>query len=716
MENFLDELNPEQLAAVTAAPGHLLVLAGAGSGKTRVLTHRIAWLLETHAASAHGILAVTFTNKASHEMRQRLEKILPFESRHLWIGTFHSIAHRLLRLHYAKAQLAENFQIIDSDDQYRLIRRILAQLNLDEKQFPPRQAQWFISAQKEKGLRAHAIDDERDAFMRTQVKIYTAYEALCQQNHLVDFSELLLRVHELWRNEPEILAHYRARFSHILVDEFQDTNSMQYAWIRQLAGEHTQVMIVGDDDQSIYGWRGAQAENLAHFSRDYPNVTTVRLEQNYRSTKTILNAANAVIAQNSDRLGKELWTEGETGEPISLYEAFDEHDEARFIRACIQRAFDQGYSYKDIAILYRSNAQSRVLEETLLEGNISYRIYGGLRFLDRAEIKDCLGYLRLLYNTDDDTAFERVVNQPPRGIGDKTLQQLRDLAREEKISLWQACEKARLNKTLTPRAATSIAEFMNLIESLKPLMNSMPLDQVLDKMIQGAGLQAHYQKDRSEKGLAKVENLAEFIVFAREFKAEENSELPLVAAFLSQAVLDSGEKEAALGEDAVQMMTLHSAKGLEFPMVFMAGLEEGLFPHYLSANEADGLAEERRLCYVGMTRAMKKLYLTHAQSRSLHGSGSLKQRSRFLAEVPEEYLQQERRQTKFSAYPTQRSPTRLQANTSGFSLGQTVRHPLFGEGTVLDLEGQGEHTRVQVRFKHSGSKWLVLSFAKLEKV
>ncbi len=707
---LLELLNSEQVAAVTAAPGHLLILAGAGSGKTRVLTHRIAWLLTTGHAHANGILAVTFTNKAAHEMRHRLQQVAPYDVRHLWIGTFHSIAHRLLRLHWQAAGLSENFQIIDSDDQYRLVRRVLAQLNLDEKNWPPRQAQWFINSQKELGLRAAQVDDEHDAFRRTQIRIYSAYEELCAATNSVDFAELLLRVHELWRNSPDILAHYQARFSHLLVDEFQDTNAMQYAWIRQLAGANTDVMVVGDDDQAIYGWRGALAENLAQFLKDYANVTTICLEQNYRSTKTILHAANAVIAKNDDRLGKELWTEGEEGEPISLYEAFDEHDEARFIRSCIQKAYSQGVAYSAMAILYRSNAQSRVLEETLLEGHISYRIYGGLRFFDRAEVKDALAYLRLVYNVDDDTAFERIVNQPPRGIGDKTMEQLRDAARGNALSLWQAARKLITEGALANRAATAINGFIELILALQPIVQQTQIDSMLEQILQRSELSAYYKKDRSEKGLAKSENLDELITVAKEFSPEANTDLPPLAAFLAQAVLDSGEKEAAMGEDAVQMMTLHSAKGLEFPIVFMCGLEEGLFPHYLSVNDGDGLAEERRLCYVGMTRAMKKLYLTYAQSRQLHGRSECKKHSRFLSEIPKEYIKKERLSSSF---------TPLRATSGyGFNLGERVRHPLFGEGTILAFEGSGDHARVQVQFVNfeHGTKWLVCSFAKLQKV
>ncbi len=711
---LLDVLNSEQTAAVSAEPGNVLVLAGAGSGKTRVLTHRIAWLLSMGYAEAYGVLAVTFTNKAAQEMRHRLQDILPLDVRHLWIGTFHSLAHRLLRLHWREAGLSETFQIIDSEDQYRLVRRVLAQLNLDEKHWPPRQAQWFINTQKELGLRAESVDDQHDVFRRTQIRIYAAYEALCAATQSVDFSELLLRVHELWRNAPDILAHYQARFTQILVDEFQDTNAMQYAWIRQLAGPNTHVMVVGDDDQSIYGWRGACAENLAQFIQDYREVKTIRLEQNYRSTQTILNAANAVISKNSARLGKALWTEKEEGEPISVYEAFDEYDEARFIRHCIQGAYEQGVSYSAMAILYRSNAQSRLLEELLLEQCIAYRIYGGLRFFDRAEIRDALAYLRLIYNVEDDTAFERIVNQPPRGIGDKTLQQLRDTARENALSLWQATYKLLDERLLSARAATSMKEFVDLIEKLRPVTQQAELEIMLEKIFEHSGLYAFYKKDRSEKGLAKVENLDELITVAKEFSPDVDNDLPALAAFLAQAVLDSGEKEALIGEDAVQLMTLHAAKGLEFPVVFMCGLEEGLFPHYLSVNENEemGLAEERRLCYVGMTRAMKKLYLSYAQSRQLHGRSERKRRSRFLAEIPKQYLRAERLNQSFSM------PTRTQTFSDyGFGLGERVRHPSFGEGTILAFEGKGEHARVQVQFASpQGTKWLVLSFAKLQSV
>ncbi len=705
---LLERLNSVQVAAVTAPPGHLLILAGAGSGKTRVLTHRIAWLLANDLAKANSILAVTFTNKAAHEMRHRLQQVAPYDVRHLWIGTFHSIAHRLLRIHWQAAGLLETFQIIDSDDQYRLVRRVLVQLNLDEKHWPPRQAQWFINAQKEVGLRAAEVEDEHDAFRRTQIRIYSAYEALCASTSSVDFAELLLRVHELWRNSPEILAHYQTRFTHLLVDEFQDTNAIQYAWIRQLAGVNTDVMVVGDDDQAIYGWRGALAENLAQFLKDYSNVTTICLEQNYRSTQTILHAANAVIAKNSDRLGKELWTEEEEGEAISLYAAFDEHDEARFIRGCIQKASSQGVAYSAMAILYRSNAQSRVLEEILLEANIQYRIYGGLRFFDRAEIRDALAYLRLLYNVNDDTAFERIVNQPPRGIGDKTLQQLRDVARDNALSLWQAARKLLEERALASRASTAINHFIELIVALQPIVQQTQIDSMLEQILQRCELYSFYKKDRTEKGLAKVENLDELVNVAKEFNPDANTDLPPLAAFLAQAVLDSGEKEAAIGEEAVQLMTLHSAKGLEFPVVFMCGLEEGLFPHYLSVNEGDGLAEERRLCYVGMTRAMKKLYLSYAQSRQLHGRSERKQASRFLSEIPKQYLKKERLSSTFTP--------RINTSEYGFHLGDRVRHPLFGEGTILAFEGSGDHARVQVQFVdfEKGTKWLVCSFAKLQ--
>lgn len=715
----LQALNTAQREAVTAPPGHLLVLAGAGSGKTRVLVHRMGWLQQSLGVSPWNILAVTFTNKAAAEMRGRIEELSGTPINSMWIGTFHGLAHRLLRAHWQDAELPQNFQILDSDDQYRLVRRTLAALSLDENQWSPKQVQWFISHNKEEGLRPQQVRDNGDLYTKTLIRIYLAYEEACQRNGMVDFAELLLRAYELWQKKPPLLQHYQQRFQHILVDEFQDTNTLQYAWLRLLAGNTGYLTIVGDDDQSIYGWRGAKIENIQRFNHDFPNSKLIRLEQNYRSTGNILAAANSLISNNGGRLGKTLWTNDGAGELISLYAAFNEIDEARFIVDKIKTWVKQGNSRCEVAVLYRSNAQSRVIEEALIEMAIPYRIYGGLRFFDRAEIKDALAYLRLISNRDDDTAFERVVNVPTRGIGDQTLSFLRQEARARSISLWQMASLAIIETLLPSRAANAVVAFLKLIEQMQTDTEHLGLAEQTQHMLHASGLLDHYRREKGEKGRARVENLEELINATKQFSPEA-SELPLLAAFLAHAALEAGDAQGDPFGDCVQLMTLHSAKGLEFPLVFLCGVEEGLFPHAMSLEEPGRLEEERRLCYVGMTRAMRKLYLTYAETRRLHGSEASHRPSRFIREIPAHLLEEVRLKTKVSrpisiSYP--KHPTTPSSTTSelysGLRLGQRVMHAKFGEGVIINYEGQGEHTRLQVKFAKEGMKWLVAAYAKL---
>lgn len=719
--DLLNDLNSAQQQAVSAPDGHLLILAGAGSGKTRVLVHRIAWLIRQERLSPNAILAVTFTNKAAAEMRGRLETLLNVPMHSMWVGTFHGLAHRLLRLHWQDAGLPQAFQILDSDDQYRLIRRILNALNLDEAQWPPKQAQWFINGQKDEGRRPHQIADHGDVFNKTMIRIYQAYEDACARGGLVDFAELLLRAYELWQKNPAILAHYQQRFRHVLVDEFQDTNTIQYAWLRLLINDQNYLMIVGDDDQSIYGWRGAKIENIQRFNKDFPNTKTIRLEQNYRSTGTILAASNALIAHNDGRLGKKLWTEGGDGELISVYAGFNDLDEARFIVEHIQRWLAKGFHRNEIALLYRSNAQSRVLEEALIQQGIPYRVYGGLRFFDRAEIKDALAYLRLIANRDDDAAFERVVNTPTRGIGEQTVTILREHARAQGLSLWRVATQLLSAATFANRAANALAAFLQLIDKLDTETTDLDLASQTEHVLHGSNLFMHFQKEKGEKGQARIENLEELINATRQYTPDQEQEMPPLAAFLSHVALEAGEHQGEKTQECVQLMTLHSAKGLEFPLVFLCGMEEGLFPHHMSKDEPGRLEEERRLCYVGMTRAMKKLYLTYAELRRLHGSESYHRPSRFLAEIPHELLEEVRLKTSITrpsnSYSQLNSvPDEEVISGTGLHLGQHVQHSVFGEGVVLNFEGYGPQARVQVKFHRHGSKWLVAAYAKLEPV
>ena len=720
VSRLIDPLNDAQREAVCAPQGPLLILAGAGSGKTRVLTHRIAWLMEVEHATPFSILAVTFTNKAAAEMRGRIETLLQRPAGGMWVGTFHGLAHRLLRAHWSEARLPQTFQILDSDDQYRTLRRVLKALDLDEAKWPPRQAQWFINARKDEGVRAQHIDDRGDPYARQMIRIYQAYEALCERSGLVDFAELLLRAHELWLKQPQVLAHYQNRFQHILVDEFQDTNAIQYAWLRMLASAHGRMFAVGDDDQSIYGWRGARIENIQQFARDFTGTRTLRLEQNYRSTGTILKAANALIANNSGRLGKNLWTDAADGEPILRYAAFNDLDEARFVVERIRQWVAKGGQRAEAAILYRSNAQSRNFEEALLQVGMPYRVYGGLRFFERAEIKDALAYLRLIANRDDDASFERVVNMPTRGIGDTTLETLRMQARSQQIPLWRAAVALTSTTGLSARAASALAAFLSLIETLARDTANLELHEQTEHVVQLSGLLDHHRKDKGEKGQARVENLEELSSAARQFNYEQEEGLDPLSAFLSHAALEAGEGQGTAWDDCVQLMTLHSAKGLEFPLVFLCGMEEGLFPHRLSIEEDRRLEEERRLCYVGLTRAKRQLYVTHAERRRLHGTDTYPSPSRFVNEIPADLMREVRLHgTAAAAAPVSSAQefapaADKQAMRSGLRLGQHVRHATFGEGVIMNYEGRGEQARVQVSFARAGSKWLMVAYANLQ--
>ncbi|HUW53927.1 MAG TPA: 3'-5' exonuclease [Rhodanobacter sp.] len=761
VSHLIDPLNDAQREAVCAPSGHYLILAGAGSGKTRVLTHRIGWLTQVERVPPWAILAVTFTNKAAGEMRTRLDALIPGGTQGLTVGTFHGIAHRLLRRHWREAGLPETFQILDADDQLRLVKRVVAGLGLDDAKFPPRQASWQINHWKDEGKRPDGIEHRDHPVTRTFVQIYQAYEDACRRAGLVDFAELLLRAHELWLRNPAVLEHYQQRWRHLLIDEFQDTNTLQYAWIRVLAGAtgraaSGQVFAVGDDDQSIYGWRGAKVENMQQFLRDFPGARTIKLEQNYRSTATILKAANSVIAHNGGRLGKQLWTAGGEGERIALYAAYNEQDEARFVIERI-REFIAGHddsppgSAKDCAILYRSNAQSRNFEEQLTQRNIKYRVYGGQRFFDRAEVKDALAFLRLTANRHDDAAFERAVNTPPRGIGERTLDALRRRARGENTSMWEAALTELAGGELAGRAKNAVRAFLALIDQMardfsgpetgdrgpegeprpsalapvftgppSPVPQPLTLAEQIDHAITHTGLRDFYEKDSRGNAESRVENLDELVNVASRFELTPDdieAGLSELSAFLSHAALEAGEHQGETWDDCVQLMTLHSAKGLEFPVVFLVGMEEGLFPSQRSVDDEGRLEEERRLAYVGITRARERLFVTHAESRRMHGTEMLARPSRFLGEMPGELIDEVRPRVQVSR-PLYSGAARHGASTAlaedlPVKLGQRVSHPSFGEGVVISAEGSGAHTRLQVNFEGAGSKWLVAAYAHL---
>jgi DNA helicase-2/ATP-dependent DNA helicase PcrA len=753
---LIDPLNEAQREAVCAPPGHYLVLAGAGSGKTRVLTHRIGWLTQADGVPPWAILAVTFTNKAAGEMRARLDALIPGSTQGLTVGTFHGIAHRLLRRHWRDAGLPETFQILDADDQLRLVKRVVAGLGLDDAKFPPRQACWQINSWKDEGKRPDGIEHRDHPVTHTFVTIYKAYEDACRRAGLVDFGELLLRAHELWLKNPAVLEHYQQRWRHLLIDEFQDTNTLQYAWIRVLAGSTGMVFAVGDDDQSIYGWRGAKVENMAQFLRDFPGARTIKLEQNYRSTSTILKAANHVIQRNGSRLGKELWTAGDEGERIALYAAYNEQDEARFVIERIREYIDEQGSAKDCAILYRSNAQSRNFEEQLVQRRIAYRVYGGQRFFERAEVKDALAYLRLTANRHDDAAFERAVNTPPRGIGDRTLDVLRRRARSENISMWEATLGELVGGSeLAGRAKNAVKAFLAMIDEMartyspsalrgegrgegpispetstlsasspsalreRESASTLTLAEQIEHAITHSSLRDFYERDSRGNAESRVENLDELINVASRFE-RSNEDLDAgiseLNAFLSNATLEAGENQGDTWDDCVQLMTLHSAKGLEFPVVFLVGMEEGLFPSQRSVDDEGRLEEERRLAYVGITRARERLIVTHAESRRMHGSEMLARPSRFLGEIPAELLDEVRPRVQVTR-PVYAGRSREHSSSLDESpsvkLGQRVSHPSFGEGVVISAEGSGAHTRLQVNFADAGSKWLVAAFANL---
>jgi len=771
VSHLLDGLNPAQREAVTAPAGHYLVLAGAGSGKTRVLTHRIGWLLEVDRVSPWAVLAVTFTNKAAGEMRARTEGLIANDLRGLTVGTFHGIAHRLLRRHWREARLPETFQILDSDDQQRLVKRTIQGMGLDEARFPPRQATWFINSAKDEGKRPDALNAGYNPVNATLIDIYRAYEAACQRAGLVDFAELLLRAHELWLQNDTLLQHYRERYRHLLIDEFQDTNTLQYAWIRVLAGSTGQVFVVGDDDQAIYGWRGARVENVHDFLRDFPSAKTIRLEQNYRSTGNILAAANAVIAHNPDRLGKELWTSGAAGTPIEVYAAYNEQDEARYVIDRIREYIAGDQKPSDIAILYRSNAQSRNFEEQLIQHDIAYRVYGGLRYFDRAEIKDALAYLRLVANRHDDAAFERAVNTPPRGIGERTLDSLRQRARRDEASLWEAALAELATDALAGRAKNALRAFLSLIDTLSrdclsprrpadveaPAIVQMELAaqavgssrdggaaidaiaeqrdadeplalaEQIEHAVARSGLRDFYEKDSRGSAESRVENLDELVNVASRFsRTPEDLEAGLseLAAFLAHAALEAGEGQGESWEDCVQLMTLHSAKGLEFPLVFLVGLEDGLFPSQKSTEEPGRLEEERRLAYVGITRAEQRLYLSRALVRSAWGSPSYNPASRFLEDIPAELVSW--------SGATERSASQVAADKAirrgrvagpglrpilNLSPGDRVSHDSFGLGRVVAVRGAAEQAEAEVDFGSDvGTKRLLLRYAPLAKL
>jgi DNA helicase-2/ATP-dependent DNA helicase PcrA len=710
---LLHALNEPQQQAVSTPAQSVLVLAGAGSGKTKVLVHRIAWKIQVDGLHPHHILAVTFTNKAANEMRERLETLLNRPIHPLWIGTFHGLAHRLLRYHSEQAHLPPTFQVMDSEDQLRLIKRLLKSAEVDEKKFPPRTVQGFINAQKDEGLRAASLFAE-NPYQKQLLSLYQTYEAQCYRSGLVDFAELLLRAHELLRDNPPLLQQYQQRFKQVLVDEFQDTNTIQYAWLRLLTGEQDNLFIVGDDDQSIYGWRGAKIENMQAFQRDYPQHLLVKLEQNYRSRGFILKAANALIAENPHRIGKNLWTTAGDGDKPAIYTAFNEQDEAYFVIEKIKQLRASGIRLTEMAILYRSNAQSRLFEERLMTNAIPYRIYGGLRFFERAEIKHALAYLRLVSNRHDDASFDRVVNFPTRGIGAKTLEWIAQLAKQQAMSLWQAAALLVEQAILPPRASLALKNFLLLIKGLSEQCENLPLYEKVNYVIENSGLQALYQQEKDLKDEGRLENLAELVNAARlfDYPQEEEHILSELDLFLTHASLEAGEMQAGEGEDYVQLMTLHSAKGLEFNTVFLVGLEEGLFPSQQSLTDPHRLEEERRLCYVGITRAMHTLFLTHAESRRLYGQDNRNKASRFLNDIPADLLEAVRLRTEItqSVKPMQRINT---LKTGTYQAGQKVSHAKFGEGVVLQSEGEGAKEKVQVNFKREGIKWLMLSHAKL---
>ena len=710
MSLHLEHLNPEQLAAVTLPDEHALILAGAGSGKTRVLTTRIAWLVKGARVAPAGILAVTFTNKAAREMLTRIGAMMTVNPRGMWIGTFHGLCNRMLRAHAREAGLPSAFQILDSQDQLAAIKRLSRSMNVDEERFPPRELQYFINDRKEEGVRARDVPPA-DENTRRVTELYAAYDEQCQREGVVDFPELLLRSYELLARNEILREHYARRFRHILVDEFQDTNRLQYRWLKLFRSQDAQYFCVGDDDQSIYTFRGAHVGNMGDFEREFKVKHVIRLEQNYRSHGNILDAANALIANNRNRLGKNLWTSAGKGEPVRVFEGESDNDEARWIVEEVQSLAREGTRLSHIAVLYRSNAQSRVVEHALFSQGIPYRVYGGLRFFERAEIKHALAYLRLIAMPDDDNAFLRVANFPPRGIGARSIEQLQDAAKLAGASLMKVADG-------------KAAAFKRLIEDLRSQTQGLPLKEVVEAVIAKSGLIEHYRNER--EGADRIENLEELVnaaaAFTEEERVSESGEtIDPLTAFLTHAALEAGEHQAGDGQEALQMMTVHSAKGLEFDVVFMTGLEEGLFPHEQSVTEPEGLEEERRLAYVAITRARHRLYVSHAQTRMLHGQTRYNIPSRFLEEIPQELMKwltpRFSRQKAFTPDFSRQTRTTLPRparDVGGFRIGQNVMHPKFGPGVIIDAEGHGNDARVQVNFGNLGVKWLAVAVAKLQ--
>ena len=705
-DQILVQLNEQQREAVTSSGSNVMVVAGAGSGKTRVLVHRIAWLIAVEQIPPQNIFAVTFTNKAAKEMSSRVSKILGYESKGMWIGTFHGIAHRFLRLHWSDADLDQNFQILDADDQLRQIKKIIKESSFDESRYPPKEITWFINSQKDLGLRPDRSKGKKG--FEHYVEIYAAYERLCRQNNLVDFGELLLRFYETLKNNDPLLKHYQNRFENILVDEFQDTNEIQYQIIKLITGSEGRAFIVGDDDQSIYRWRGANPDSMPRFRNDFLDPRSIKLEQNYRSTKNILNAANSIISNNNGRLEKNLWTDEESGPLIKLHQNFDEYEEASNIIETIESKSGK-IKLSDIAVLYRSNAQSRVIEEALIRRSIPYRVYGGFRFFDRAEVKDALAYLRLTQNIADDIAFERACSVPPKGIGAQTMDKIKNHARDEGLCLYAASDQLIQGKTLANRATKSLGVFLGGLNETKNLISDQTLEKQFEIVIEQSKLIPHLKEKKTEQSATKIDNILELINAAHGFRQPfEDDDLSPMQSFLAHAALESGENQASEWQESVQLMTMHSAKGLEFPLVFIAGMEDGLFPHTRSQLDPGGLEEERRLCYVAVTRSMRELYISYSSQRMLHGSMINSQPSRFLYEIPNELIDD------LSNEGLKPMPKRSRTNGGDGLLGKLVEHSSFGEGVVIAVEGDGDNKRVQVNFQSEGLKWLVLGYANLK--
>ena len=715
---IVDGLNEKQQQSVALDEDiNALILAGAGSGKTRVLTHRIHYLVSTKNYHVDDILAVTFTNKAANEMKERLSDLLRRPIGRMWVGTFHSLAHRLLRTHPIEANLSPTFQILDAQDQFRIIKRLMKENGVDETKFPIKKVQWFINQQKDEGILPHEIDAGYNFFVKQSAKVFDLYERHCQVNDLVDFAGLLVKSYGLLKNNQSLLEHYQNKFRHILVDEFQDTNRIQYQFIKILHNQNNHVFCVGDDDQSIYGWRGAKIENIQKIENDFKPIQVIKLEQNYRSTGNILSASNALIANNQNRLEKSLWTESGDGDLINVLNARTETEEAQYVVGEIQTQFNQGRNLDECAILYRSNAQSRVFEESLIKQNLNYRIYGGLRFFERAEIKDAMGYIRLIENTSDNIAFERIVNFPTRGIGLSTIEKIRSYANENQTNLFQS--SIAIVDSLPSRAANALQSFIHLIEAISDSSKNLILNEKVDSILLQSGLMSHYANDKSDKAGSKRENLDELVTAATQYVHEEDNEMNETQGFIALATLDSSGESNQSNQSSVQLMTVHSAKGLEFPVVFLVGLEEDLFPSRQSKDEPHLLDEERRLCYVGMTRAMKSLTLSYASRRFLHGQSFYSLSSRFLDEIPKSflnYIKNESTENSYQGYEknTNVSNKMIATSDSIYSIGQVVKHAKFGLGTILNYEGSGDSMRLQINFQKAGTKWLISSYANLE--